>query len=179
MIRDVKTDLLFTINELSKDEQEEYIRNQAIEQGKVSFTKDQEEDMKLFLDQHRETAQIPYPSNLGITGIVFNSHKTYIGNEIKKETSFVGDIDNQTNVSEVINFMIGPCFGHIRDSVTREQADLKFNGTIPKDKDDDPKHPKTKHIDIDRSKPIGIVQFINKQGTTIISEYDRKKFEAI
>ena len=56
MIRDVKTDLLFTINELSQDEQEAYVRKQLRESGKSAFTHDEEEDIKLFLDQYRETA---------------------------------------------------------------------------------------------------------------------------
>jgi len=59
--------------------------------------------------------------------------------------------------------MIGPCFGHLRDSVTKEQATLEYKGApLSDDSDDDPDHPKKKHIKIDRSKPIGVVQFINK-----------------
>jgi len=42
---------------------------------------------------------------------VFQSGSLYTCNDAEKETNFVNEIDNQSDLNEVKNFMIGPVFG--------------------------------------------------------------------
>lgn len=53
-----------------------------------------------------------YPSNSGISGMVFKSKELYYSNNAAKESKFVEEIDDQTQSGfPVRNFMIGPVFG--------------------------------------------------------------------
>ena len=53
-----------------------------------------------------------YPTNSGISGMVFKSKELYYSNNATKESKFVEEIDDQTQSGQAVkNFMIGPVFG--------------------------------------------------------------------
>lgn len=52
-----------------------------------------------------------FPVTSGLSGHVFQTGRLYVSNDYEKETSFVDEIDNQTNNRQVKNFMIGPVYG--------------------------------------------------------------------
>lgn len=74
---------------------------------------------------------------------------------MSREFTFQGDIDNQTHIKEVSNFLIGPVFPH----------PLSFEGDTSED--------------YDRSQPIGILQLINKNNFEEVTDADVQKFKAI
>lgn len=43
--------------------------------------------------------------------MVFNTGEIYHSNNADKETNFQDEVDNQSSVSDVRNFMIGPVYG--------------------------------------------------------------------
>jgi len=86
---------MFTVNEIEDD---------RIDKGVAP-----EEE---YLDELRETRKIVIPNNLGVSGQVLGKKEVYIQNNMNSEMRFTSDIDNQTHVKEVRNFMIGPVFGH-------------------------------------------------------------------
>lgn len=126
MFRDVKTDMLFTINLLSKDEQEEWVKAQMKQQGYSITSKQQQQQMEILFEQFQETFNISFPNHLGITGKAFKNEKIFISNNPKSDKLFTNEIDNQTCEDNVRNFMIGPVYGHLRDSVTDSQAFIDF-----------------------------------------------------
>ena len=65
----------------------------------------------------RPTQKITIPNNLGVSGLVFSSNSIWIGNKMSKEVKFSSDVDNQTEIKDVKNFMIGPVFGHLSDPI--------------------------------------------------------------
>lgn len=179
MFRDVKTNMLFTINLLSKDEQEEWIKSKLKEQGNTVTSKQQQQQMEILFDQFQETFNIAFPNHLGITGKAFHQEQIFISNNPKSDKLFTNEIDNQTCEDNVRNFMIGPVYGHLRDSVTDNQACIDFDEDLseceeaneddeqssqsdrPKKKAAAKKKLKIHNIQVDRSKPLGILQFIN------------------
>ena len=72
------------------------------------------------------------------------------------EKVFSSDVDNQTHLKEVRNFIIGPVYPH-STGIMNDQSKVEF----------------------DRQKPIGVVQLLNKKNFKQITEYDIKKFEAM
>jgi len=52
-----------------------------------------------------------FPTNSGISGVVFKTKELFCSNNASKETKFVEEIDNQSVCTDVKNFMIGPVFG--------------------------------------------------------------------
>ena len=56
-----------------------------------------------------------FPCNSVISGIVFQSGQIFISNNATKETKFIDEIDNQSNSTDVKNFMIGPVYGERKD----------------------------------------------------------------
>jgi hypothetical protein len=58
------------------------------------MTQQEREDMQIVFEQFREKSMIPYPTNLGVSGKVFNSHDTYISNKAKNDIHYLGEIDN-------------------------------------------------------------------------------------
>jgi len=63
---------------------------------------------------------------LGVSGQAFHSEEIVISNNPKGNKMFTNEIDNQTDQDQVHNFMIGPVYGHLQDTVTTEQADISF-----------------------------------------------------
>ena len=57
-----------------------------------------------------------FPCNSGISGVVFGSGQIYIANNAAKETKFIDEIDNQSSITDVKNFMIGPVYGEKKDT---------------------------------------------------------------
>jgi hypothetical protein len=49
---------------------------------------------------------------MGITGLAFGTKQTYSCNNTKLETRYQNEIDNQSSQKSVLNYMIGPVFGH-------------------------------------------------------------------
>lgn len=98
-------------------------------ESKLSLKKNKEESIdyhrvEVLTEQQKEerTKKIhskvfmKFPTNSGISGVVFKSKELYFSNNASKETKFVEEIDNQSgSSSDVKNFMIGPVFGS-RDS---------------------------------------------------------------
>jgi hypothetical protein len=76
---------------------------------------------------------------------------------MNKEHVFESDVDNQTGIKHVTNYMIGPVFPHSQPV----EGDL-----FPK-------------YEFNRSLPIGILQLINKKDHQKINDYDLQKFKAI
>ena len=101
LIRDMKTDQMFTLNELKNDDHEEWMRQHAVD---YDTTKALKEPM-------RDTEKIIIPHGLGISGHAFKSHQIIICNNMLQARGFQGDIDNQTDVVDVKNFMIAPIYG--------------------------------------------------------------------
>ena len=56
-----------------------------------------------------------FPTNSGISGMVFQSGQLYISNNAAKETKFQDEIDNQSSTTEVRNFLVGPVYGERKD----------------------------------------------------------------
>lgn len=74
--------------------------------------------MEILFEQFQETAEIPLPNNMGITGLAYGTQQIFVCNNTKLETRYRNEIDNQSNQKSVSNFMIGPVFGHDRDVIT-------------------------------------------------------------
>ena len=162
LLRDVKTELLLSLNELSKEEAEPYLREKFQEKQKkakamkeryaiagadkvpktgrhsscedADMAAEEQRYVEKMLHQFRETKKITFPNNRGITGVAFHENKTVHTNKIHQDRVFSADVDNQTPVKEVRNFIIGPVYAH-QDSVKEEVAPVQF----------------------DRQKPIGII----------------------
>ena len=49
---------------------------------------------------------------MGISGQVLKTGKICYSNDAYKNARFVPEIDNLSNVSDVISFLIAPVFGH-------------------------------------------------------------------
>ncbi len=56
-----------------------------------------------------------FPTNSGISGMVFQSGQVYVSNNAAKETKFQDEIDNQSSTTEVRNFLIGAVYGERKD----------------------------------------------------------------
>lgn len=56
-----------------------------------------------------------FPCNSGISGHVFQTGQLYVSNNAAKETKFQDEIDNQSSMTDVKNFLIGPVFGERKD----------------------------------------------------------------
>ena len=81
------------------------------------------------------------------------------------EMKFTSDVDNQTHVKEVRNFMIGPVFGHQND-ILRDRHLVNQHADGPESDDDTNSYisyPPHKFREIEKEKPIGLLQFINKK----------------
>ena len=76
---------------------------------------------------------------------------------MSKEVTYQEDVDNQTGIKQVRNYMIGPVYSH----KTAVEGDV---------------YPEWEY---QRGKPIGILQLINKHGIAKISNYDIEKFKAV
>jgi len=76
---------------------------------------------------------------------------------MNKENTFEADIDNQTTIKDIRNYMIGPVFAHKKHAEGDKLMEYEY----------------------DRSHPIGILQLVNKKGFTNISDYDIAKFKSI
>lgn len=90
LLRDAKTQELFTISENNERAPEEE------EPG----------------DEFRKATVIRFPSTLGITGHVFNTGEIFMSNKASRESRFSTDIDNLSSPGDVNNFLIGPIFSH-------------------------------------------------------------------
>lgn len=90
-MRDVKTNDLFTINEVEYDE----------------FDKKSETYYK-----YKRHEKITFPTATGITGKVFGAGKMIYSNNAHKETSFSNDVDNLTDCNDVRNYIIAPVYGY-------------------------------------------------------------------
>jgi len=163
LLRDVKTELLLSLNELSKEEAEPYLREKFKEEQKKAKTmkeryaiagadkapktgchssreeeEAQEAEEQRYVDEmlhrFRETKKITFPNNRGITGVAFHENKTVHTNKIHSDRIFSADVDNQTPVKEVRNFIIGPVYAH-QEPLNEEIAPVQF----------------------DRQKPIGVI----------------------
>lgn len=76
--------------------------------------------------------------------------------------------------------MIGPVFGHVQDNLARDQVKQTFDGEISDTNSQvSDKATIVKFNEIDRKKPLGILQLINKKDFQEITKYDKQKFEAI
>lgn len=52
-----------------------------------------------------------FPTNSGVSGHVFKTHELFYSNNASKETKFQEELDNQSDATDIRNFMIGPVFG--------------------------------------------------------------------
>ena len=129
-----------------------------------NISPEDEADIQLLLDQYRETRRISFPSNLGISGQVLKTREIVVSNNLHKAKTFQQDVDNQTSQKDIKNFMIGPVFGHIKDNLSREQIDLNYAGMedLRSERSDEDRK-RALFTEIDRLKPLGVVQFINKK----------------
>jgi hypothetical protein len=59
------------------------------------------------MKKQQENAYNRFPVASGLSGVVFQKGWLFISNDAEKETSFVDEIDNQTETRQVRNFMIG------------------------------------------------------------------------
>lgn len=148
LLRDVKTGLLFSINEVEKQ-----ARKGKEDSEEATAGKDAENPTHLL----RETAKVTFPTNSGVTGQVFNKHKIIYHNQVVKDSLYLNDIDNQTGITDVRNYLLGPVFPHSENAKGDRLPVSAFN----------------------RTKPIGILQLINKRGYLEIGDYDIRKFVAI
>lgn len=57
------------------------------------------------------------PSGLGVSGEVLSKNYIHIQNNILRDHKYMSDVDNQTDIKNVKNIMIGPVFGHQKDAV--------------------------------------------------------------
>jgi len=57
-----------------------------------------------------------FPCNSGISGHVFQTGQLYVSNDATKELRFTDEIDNQSNTTDIRNFMIGPVYGERKDT---------------------------------------------------------------
>lgn len=67
----------------------------------------------------------------------------------------MADIDNLTLCKKVRNFLIGPVYAH--------ECDLNVDKNVCP-------------VDIDRQKPIGMIQLVNKSNYEAIGDEDLRKF---
>lgn len=147
--------MLFTVNEVDQGDEPGEPKSPI-----KKIKKDLKKKVKNKLEeQHpgnafRETIKISFPNNQGITGEAFQAKQVIIHNNMTRVHAFQSDIDNQTNILDVKNIMIGPVFPHA----------AKIDG--------DP----VGVGDFDRKAPIGILQLINKNEMHAISDFDVKKF---
>ena len=122
LLRDVKTDFLFTLNELSKDETEQILRKMHREEKRTEKEKLMEqadlegieykpveedtwqEDSKErayideFIQNFRETKRINFPNNRGVSGRAFQKNVTVYSNEMHRVTDYAADVDNVAQV---------------------------------------------------------------------------------
>lgn len=80
--------------------------------GHSMYTDEEYAQLQILWEQFQETQVIPYPSNMGITGLAYTKKEIQISNNTKAETRFQNEIDNQTTQQNVKNYIIGPVFGH-------------------------------------------------------------------
>jgi len=74
VLRDVKTNQIFSINELQQEEKEEWYKEELKSRGLTKvLDKNTQKDIELAFDQFKETRTICYPHGQGITGIVLES----------------------------------------------------------------------------------------------------------
>lgn len=59
---------------------------------------------------------LDFPCNSGLTGHVFQTGQIFVSNNAAKETKFQDEIDNQSSITEVKNFLIGPVYGEKKDT---------------------------------------------------------------
>lgn len=124
MMRDVKTNMIFSINELTEEETTEWMSEQLQKRGlrsETQLTRQDERDIAVLLDQYRETRRISFPNNLGVSGRVFHAKEIMYSNNAANERKFYDDVDNQSEVKDVKNYLIGPVFGHFNDSLNLSQ----------------------------------------------------------
>jgi hypothetical protein len=50
-----------------------------------------------------------------VTAQVLLKNEIMIGNNMQREMKFTGDVDNQTLIKDVKNYLIGPVYGHAED----------------------------------------------------------------
>lgn len=134
---------MFTVNEIQDDR-----IDKGIEPGKEQY-----------LDELRETRKIVIPNNLGVSGQVLAKKEVYVQNNMNSEMRFTSDIDNQTHVKEVRNFMIGPVFGHQSDILANRHL-VNEHAEGPQSDDDvhsNISYPPHKFKDIKKDKPIGLL----------------------
>lgn len=86
LLRDVKTDFLFSINELSRDESEMILRKEfrdshldekvelnGLDESEKQILKREQEFVDATLYKYRKTKQITFPNDRGVSGIAFNT----------------------------------------------------------------------------------------------------------
>lgn len=79
-----------------------------------------------FINQFRETRKITYPNNRGVTGIAFHKKNVIVQNFMANEKDFESDIDNQTDIKNVRNYIIGPVFAH-NNSFIDDKSSVEFD----------------------------------------------------
>lgn len=91
-----------------------------------------------------------YPTEIGLTGEVFQKGKLFWTNDMAKQLNYQPSIDNastKSSVKEVRNIVIMPIYGHRGWGAPMEPS----------------------------ARPTGIVQFINKRQNERITQYDVDK----
>ena len=109
MFRDQKGSEMFTVNEISADENPTDLLRDTLE-GATGERQTQRFNTKKYTSN--DTAEILVPSNIGITGQVAKSKQVFFSNDVQKEKNFQDYVDNQSEVKDVKSMMIGPVFGH-------------------------------------------------------------------
>ena len=83
LLRDQKTDVVFSLNELNKDELDHRAK-----------MPDVNEEFQTEENILRETNRISYPCTLGVSGRVFQTKQIYIQENHKRDQLFNSDVDN-------------------------------------------------------------------------------------
>lgn len=107
--------------------------------------------------RYRKTLKIAYPNNQGISGEAFQQKQIKFCNDMAKDNIYEGDIDNQSDIKDVRNYLIGPVFPHKRMISGDKFPEFEYN----------------------RKEPIGVLQLLNKKDYQRVTDFDIRKFKAI
>jgi hypothetical protein len=67
-----------------------------------------------------------FPTNSGISGLCFKTKELFYSNNANKETKFQEELDNQSDSTDIHNFMIGPVFGQDKSRLNTPCGIIQF-----------------------------------------------------
>lgn len=190
LLKDQKSELMFTLNELTDECDEKghdhnlHAKDHIHEHETKKPDADSAETDKKKYNELRKMEKITVPSALGMSGASQETGQILYTNNPDAEQKFQKDVDNQTEIGNVRNLMVGPVFGHKNDHLRElhpeilneaELKERKRKGMMASDLNKPDKYFK----EINHNHPIGMIQLVNKKDYRQINEYDKRKFEAI